>query len=47
MNVTYATCKHPAKALSMVIMLHSYLYVLNYLAGPAHNYIVSDKHPVL
>ena len=29
--------KHPAKALSMVIMLHSYLYVLNYLAGPAYN----------
>ena len=30
---------HPAKALSMVIMLRSYvyLYVLNYLAGPAHN----------
>ena len=24
--------KHPAKALSMVIMLRSYLYVLNYLA---------------
>ena len=27
--------KHPAKALSMVIMLRSYLYVLNYLAGLA------------
>ena len=26
---------HSAKALSMVIMLHSYLYVLNYLAGLA------------
>ena len=29
--------KHPAKTLSMVIMLCSYLYVLNYLSGPAHN----------
>ena len=29
--------KHPAKALSMVIMLRSYLYVLNYLAGLTHN----------
>ena len=31
--------KHPAKALSMVIMLCSYciVYVLNYLAGAAHN----------
>ena len=28
---------HPAMALSMVIILCSYLYVLNYLAGPAHN----------
>ena len=30
----YLQYKHPAKALSMVIMLHSYLHVLNYLAGP-------------
>ena len=31
--------KYSAKAgtLYMVIMLCSYLYVLNYLAGPAHN----------
>ena len=29
--------KHPAKALSMDVMLHSYLYVLNYLAGPTQN----------
>ena len=26
--------KHPTKVLSVVIMLSSYLYVLNYLAGP-------------
>ena len=26
--------KHPAKSLSMVIMLHSYLHVLNCLADP-------------
>ena len=31
--------KHPAQALSMLIMLHSYLYVLNYLAGSAHNHM--------
>ena len=29
--------KHPAEALFMVIMLRSYLNVLNYLAGPGHN----------
>ena len=29
--------KHPAKALSMVIMQRSYLYELNYLAGLAYN----------
>ena len=29
--------KHPAKVLSIVVMLYSYLYVVNYLAGPAHN----------
>ena len=36
-GVYHLQYKHPAKALSMVIMLHSYLYVLNYLAGSAHN----------
>ena len=32
-------CKYLAKALTMAVMLHSYLYiyVLNYLAYPAHN----------
>ena len=29
--------KHPAKALSMIGMLRSYLNVLNYVAGLAHN----------
>ena len=36
--------KHLAKALSMVIMLRSYLYVLNYLAGPAHNCMQHALH---
>ena len=33
--------KQLAKVLSMVIILHSYLYniMLNYLAGPAHSYM--------
>ena len=36
--------EHPTKVLSMVIMLCSYLYVLNYLAGPAHNCILHMLH---
>ena len=38
-GVHYLQYKHPAKALSMIFVLHGYLYVLNYLAGPAHNCI--------
>ena len=36
-GVHYLQYKHPAKALSTIVVLHSYLYVLNNLAGPAHN----------
>ena len=31
--------QHPAKALSVVVMLCSYLYVLDYLTGLAHNFM--------
>ena len=33
-DIYHLQYKHKAKSLSMVIMLHGYLYVLNYLAGP-------------
>ena len=36
-GVYHLQYQHPAKALSMVVRLHSYLYVLNYLTGLAHN----------
>ena len=38
-GVHYLQYKHPANALYMIFVLHSYLYVLNYLAGPAHSCI--------
>ena len=41
-RLSLAVYKHPAKALSMVIMLCSYLYVLNYLAGLAYNFPYID-----
>ena len=36
-GVYHLQYKHPAKTLSIVVMLCSYLYVLIYLSGPAHS----------